>query len=314
MPNSLPTIEHVYQNAFLNSTRWQQIPGRDDDIIIATPYKCGTTWMQNIVLHLIFQDLKVRNIGTFSRWVDMRVQPIAEMVAELEAQEHRRVMKSHLPLDGLEFRPNAKYVVVGRDPRDVFMSLWNHYSSYTPEILDAVNNTEGRVGPPLEPCPDNIRTLWDMWINRGWFEWETEGYPHWSNFRHIQTWWDYRHLPNILFIHFNDLLADLNAEIARISKYLEIDCTSEMRAAITEKTTFKGMKKDAEGLQENASFAFKGGANTFINKGTNGRWRDVLTEGDLAMYDATVERELSPECHQWIENGRGGVITPPTLR
>lgn len=162
MSNSLPTIKHIYQKCISGSTRWQHILGRDDDIIVATPYKCGTTWMQNIVLHLIYQDLKVRNINSFSRWIDMRVQQIAEMAAEVAAYDSRRVFKSHLPLDGLEFRTAAKYIVVGRDPRDVFMSLWNHYSSYTPEILDAVNNTEGRVGPPLEVCPDDIRTFWDM--------------------------------------------------------------------------------------------------------------------------------------------------------
>ena len=30
---------------------------------------------------------------------------------------------------------------------------------------------------------------------------------------------------------------------------------------------------------------FKNGGTTFINKGTNGRWRDVLTPDDIARYE-----------------------------
>jgi hypothetical protein len=33
------------------------------------------------------------------------------------------------------------------------------------------------VGPPQPFCPDDIREFWQLWITRGWFEWENEGYP-----------------------------------------------------------------------------------------------------------------------------------------
>jgi aryl sulfotransferase len=304
MAGSLPRVEHIYQNHFLDSTRWDHLQPRDDDIVVATPLKSGTTWIQSIVLHLIFQDLQPRAIGQFSLWIDRRTMPVEEMVAICEAQTHRRCLKTHLPLDGLRYLEQAKYIVVGRDPRDVFMSLWNHYSAYTPSMYEAVNETPGRVGPPLEPCPKDIRDFWALWINKGWFAWESEGYPHWSNFRHVQSWWNYQHLPNVLLVHFNDLLADLAGEIARIAHYLEIDCSRATLSAIADLVTFKNMKRDAETLVPDAHLRFKGGAKTFFNKGTNGRWRRVLTNGDLEMYDATVARELSPDCHHWLEQGR----------
>jgi len=294
----------IYQSFLLDSTRWDQIVERDGDVVIATPYKCGTTWTQNIVLHLIFQDLKLRIIDDFSPWVDMRLKPIDELVGQLAAQDHRRCLKSHLPRDGLKLRQNTRYIVVGRDPRDVFMSMWNHYSAYTPEMLVALNDTQGRVGPMLPPCPSDIRDFWNMWINRGWFDWETEGYPHWSNLRHVQTWWQDRGQPNILFVHYNDLLADLAGEIGKIARYLQIDCAPDTVSAIAEMVTFESMKRDGESIHPGAAFAFKGGASRFYNKGTNGRWRAVLTEGDLAMYDAAAGRELTDACRKWLENGR----------
>ncbi len=304
MTGRLPRVEHTYQNHLMDSTRWDHVQPRSDDVIIATPIKSGTTWMQSIVLHLIFRDLQPKAINDYSPWVDNRLSPVEEMAAKVEAQTHRRCLKSHLPLDGLCHVEQVKYIVVGRDPRDVFMSLWNHYSAYTPAMFEAMNETPGRVGPPMPPCPDDIREFWNLWINTGWFDWESEGYPHWSNFRHVQTWWNYKQLSNILLVHFNDLLADLEGEIARIAAYLVIECPPATLTEIAEMVKFQSMKRDAEKLEPDAHLRFKGGAKTFINKGTNGRWRSVLTASDLEMYDAAVARELTPDCHRWLEQGR----------
>jgi len=304
MANSLPQVTHRYQHHHLDAPSWERYTPRPDDIVITTSIKSGTTWMQAIILQLIFQDLEPRSVDDFSPWLERRRSSADEMFALLEAQTHRRVIKSHLALDGVPYFPQVKYVVVARDARDVFMSLWNHYSNYTDEQYDNVNNTPGRVGDPIPRCPDDIREFWKNWITCGWFGWESEGYPFWGNMHHIQTWWDYRHLPNILTVHYNDLLTDLSGEIQRVADYLEISVSPEMLASITDLVRFDSMKQKAEQFVAGAEHSFKGGPQTFINKGTNGRWRDVLTEDDLALYHAAVARELSPDCVMWLENGR----------
>ena len=45
---------------------------------------------------------------------------------------------------------------------------------------------------------------------------------------------------------------------------------------------------------------FEGGAGRFFYKGTNGRWRNVLTEEDLALYE-TAAAQLDPELRSWLE-------------
>ena len=70
------------------------------------------------------------------------------------------------------------------------------------------------------------------WIGQGWFPWESEGYPYWGNPHHTQSWWAYRHLPNILFVHYNDLLADLAGEILRVADFLEIPLSAEALPSI----------------------------------------------------------------------------------
>ena len=41
----------------------------------------------------------------------------------------------------------------------------------------------------------------------------------------------------------------------------------------------------------------------FLYKGTNGRWRDVLTDDDLAMY-VEAAATLDPALRRWLEGGR----------
>lgn len=294
----------LYQNHHLDNTRWAHVPARDDDIVVVTSLKSGTTWTQNIVLHLIHQDLVTRERSEHSPWIELRIIPAEAMAAKLTAMESRRCLKSHMPFDGLPFSPMTRYVMPCRDPRDVFMSFWNHYSALMPKMYADLNDTPGRVGPPLPGCPDDIRICWRDWITRGWFEGETEGWPFWSNMGLVQSWWDQRDRPNVLMIHYNDMLSDLPRGIARIADHLEIDATPEMIESIAEVTSFKAMKTHAESRDTSGEERFAGGAGRFIFKGTNGRWRDVLDADDLALYETAAARVLSPDCRAWLE-GRG---------
>ena len=302
MKKSMPQRTRTYQNHHIDSLRWDHFKPRNDDIVIATPYKSGTTWMQGIVGSLILPEEK--DPTKASPWIDNRVWPIDEVINDLEEQTHRRFIKTHLLLDGLIYYPQIKYIVVGRDARDVFMSLWNHYRSFTPLSYERFNNTPGRVGDPFPACPNDIRAFWQMWIARGWFEWESEGYPFWSNFRHVQTWWDFRNLDNILLVHYGDLLQDPGGEIQRVAEYLEIEVSEERLNNIVDATRFDKMRQAAIGREKQAGGSRGRGARSHFYKGTNGRWKGVLTEDDLKLYEVTVERELSPDCTYWLEHGR----------
>jgi aryl sulfotransferase len=100
----LEAPQREYRLWILDSRRWRRYTPRSDDIVIATYPKCGTTWMQRIVGMLVFQTAEPMPIMQISPWIDRRFpQPIEAVVAQIEAQKHRRFLKSHLPLDGLQF-------------------------------------------------------------------------------------------------------------------------------------------------------------------------------------------------------------------
>ena len=280
-----PILRHVYQNHTLDSIRWDSYSPRPDDIVIATPLKSGTTWTQIIVMHLIFQDLELRPIWELSPWFENRWASLDDLLNKVKGQ-------THLPLDGLPYFEQVRYIVIGRDARDVFMSLWNFYGNFSDETFEKMD--AHCPDKPMPRRPENICDFWRQWIGSGWFEWESEGYPFWSNMRHVQTWWNFKHLPNILFVHYNDLLGNLKGEISRIAGFLDIDLGPGFREKIAKAVTFKTVKENAEQL---------GLKTDFFYKGTNARWHNVLTSEDLELYHAAVARELSPDCANWLEIG-----------
>lgn len=300
--DSLPKVRYTYQNHTLDSTRWQHFVPRQDDIIVATSYKSGTTWMLEIVHRLIFLDTTPPPNQEY--WIDARWNPLDQMIGELAAQDRQRLIKTHLPLDGLPYFPQVKYIVVGRDARDVFMSLWNHYANYTQRFYSLLNDTPGRVGARLPACPQSIHEFWRNWITRGWFAWESEGYPFWSNLHHTQTWWDYRSLNNILFVHFNDLLLDLVGEIRRIAHFLGIVVSEAAITALVQAVSLISMRREAEILYPNLGQFWQGGVQTFYFKGTNGRWKEILSEDEVALYTEAADRVLTPDCANWLVQGR----------
>ena len=299
-----PVRTHVYQNHHMDSTRWDYFEWRSDDIVISTSYKAGTTWAQAIVAHLLFPDGNLPGpVGEMSPWLDMRTQPLELILNGLKAQTHRRFLKTHLPLDGLPYREDVRYLYVARDARDVFMSLWNHYSNHTDEAFVAMNSTPGRVGDEFPRLPDDIHAFWRGWITRGWFAWESDGWPYWSHLHHVQSWWDYRHLPNIQLVHFSDMLEDTEREVRRIASFLGIEVPEGAWSGIVEAVSFAEMKRRGERYAPGGGGHWKGGASTFLHKGTNGRWHDVLSRDEVRLYDAACERVLTPECRTWLENG-----------
>jgi aryl sulfotransferase len=303
MSELLPTISHIYQNHVLDSTLWQRYVPRNDDIVVTSSYKSGTTWVQAILAYLIHGTHAIPDIGALSPWFDVRFAAFDDTLERLEAQPHRRFIKSHLALDGLLFYPHVKYIVVARDARNVFMSFWNHYSNWI-DTPPSATDAPAPSGPPIPPPTDDIHVFWHNWITRGMFEWESEGYPWWGNLYHTKTWWEYRHLDNILFVHFNDLLADLSGEIGRIARFLDIGCSDQELSEVTHAVSFATMKQQAVQLVPFTESRFKGGAQTFIFKGTNGRWKGVLSPEELRLYRETVTKVLTPDCAAWLEHGR----------
>ncbi len=291
-----PVKTRELHNHHFDSTIWNDFRFRDDDIVIATYAKSGTTWMQQMVAQMLFGGDPALPVAELSPWLDLRVPPKEIKLAAVEAQIHRRIIKTHLPVDALVFSPRAKYIYIARDGRDVVWSMYNHHANANAAWYAALNDTPGRVGPPIEPPPADIRQYWRDWMDR-------DGHPFWPFWDNLRSWWAIRHLPNVLVVHFNDLKRDMEGEMRRIAGFLDIAIDESRWPDIVRYCRFDWMKQNATMSVPLGGAFWDGGAQVFINQGVNGRWTDTLTAADNTEYEARALRELGPECARWLAHG-----------
>ena len=296
MSETYPVKTHDLHSHHFDSTIWDDVAFRDDDIIIATYAKSGTTWVQQIVSQLLFNGAEDLEVAAMSPWLDLRVPPKEVKLPEIEAQTHRRFMKTHLPVDALVFSPMAKYIFIARDGRDVAWSLHNHQYNANDMWYDALNNTPGRVGPPIERPPEDIVQYYHEWI-------DGDGFPFWSYWDNIRTWWEIRDLPNVLFLHYNNLKEDMPGYIRRIADFIDVEIDEETWPKILEHCSFDYMKTNATKSTPLGGLFWDGGAKVFIHKGKNGRWRDLLTDEDNASYEKLAVEKLGQDCAHWLTTG-----------
>lgn len=297
-----------YQSFIDDSSRWDALTLRDDDIIIATPAKSGTTWMQQCVSLLLFQTAAPpRPMAEISPWVDMLTWPIDALVALLDAQEHRRFMKTHTPLDGLPWHPGITYLCVGRDPRDTVLSMEDHMANMDMvAVLTARGNAVGNDDiDPANMMPtipeDPVERFWQWAEGDGGHEERSPGLS--SLLEHLQTFWDRRDEPNVALFHYADLLADLDGQLRRLADVLEVDVPEARWRELVHAASFESMKANADRLAPDTTHGIWHDTAQFFKQGRSGRWRDVLDEGGAARYDALVARLVEPDLAHWAHHG-----------
>ena len=297
-PN-MPKKAREFQNHHFDSTIWNDFKFRDDDIIISTYAKSGTTWTQQMLAQMMFGPDPDLAVAEMSPWLDLRVPPKEVKLPLVEAQTHRRFIKTHLPVDALVFSPKAKYIYIGRDGRDVVWSIYNHHVNANALWYQALNDTPGRVGPPIGKPPADIRQYFLDWMER-------DGHPFWPFWDNIRTWWAIRDLPNVMFVHFAEMKRDLPGTMRAMAKFLDIPVAPENWPRILEYCSFDWMKANATKSVPLGGAFWDAGARVFINKGVNGRWHDTLTPGDVAAYEKRARAELGEDCADWLATGKPG--------
>jgi aryl sulfotransferase len=287
-----------YRGIVSDNLRWDQFVPRPDDIFVCTPPKCGTTWMQTIVVSLLFPNGDAPGpVMEIAPWLDARFEPIDVIIDRLDAQTFRRSIKTHTSADGIPWFSSASYIVVGRDGRDAFMSFLNHMRNIQPVLFGQLATSAFEEGIPLEgrvPPVDDVHEFYDWWLNEA---------PMW--FEHVASFWDHRDEANVLFVHYDDLKADLELEMRRIAAFLHIDLEDEQWPAVVDRCTFESMKKRSAEIADFEAH-FIGGADTFLYKGTNGRWRDVLTAQEVEAFHRRSKELLLPDAIAWTTSGRRG--------
>lgn len=292
------------RSRIFDSAAWDDFPMRADDIVISTYPKCGTTWMQRIVGMLVFADDAPFAVQDSSPWPDFRGTPQGAAKEIAAGQAHRRFLKSHLPYDALPVHEGVKFIHVARDGRDSAMSFFNHKANYTPAAVEhfvQISLNDPKFGDAFEAVPKSAADHFNGWLDGPE---DDLGDPGASFFALENSFWSARRDPDVLLVHYADLKASLSGEMRRVADFLDIEIPDDLWPRLVEAAGFDAMKRSADDLLPGAGNTWKGGAGTFLHKGTNGRWREIYRSDDLARYDQRIATEFSPALAAWCEHGR----------
>ncbi|MDD1780362.1 sulfotransferase domain-containing protein [Enterovibrio sp. ZSDZ35] len=200
----------------------------EDDIIVATQMRCGTTWMQQIVFELLHKgegdltDTGYKHLNSASAWIECSQHtgvPLADSPKLGDAQ--KRVLKTHFPTSLCPYNEKAKYIYVARHPVSCYAS-----------VHDFVSSIAGPFAPPPHQFID--------WFCSDGFFWTS--WPH-----HVNGWWDWsQKRDNVTFVHFEELKANPENVVRQIASFLNVKITDEELEKILVKIDFAYMREREE--------------------------------------------------------------------
>ena len=268
---------------------------RSSDIVIATFPKCGTTWMQQIVLTLLADGdgSKVRQPMGMSPWLEAWVskQGLAAFEAWNPEQTgwnglenfcdlapewcpSKRVLKTHAPaqlapwVDGTERdgMNGARVIVVTRNPKDAAVSHY-HHTIDLPHIF-------------------KYNGSWDHFLRKIWIPGKVESGSFWE---WHQSWWKVcqEGSVDLLWISYEELLSEPEKSISRVAKFIGLEPTTELTKGVLAASNFQAMKQTA--AEEDAKLVAIGKADqvkrNHIREGKSGSWTETFTAPQNELMD-----------------------------
>lgn len=288
--DELPSPRVRYEDIILSNYMVPHMPAlrtltlREDDVLIDTFPKCGTTWMQAIVW-LIMNNCDTTFSGgkSITSLVPMLEFPLnfyEDRVDEMlrgevplfdwDSLKSPRLFKTHIPFhllpDDLQTRKvTPKVICITRNPKDVVVSFYHFLRSIK--------------------YPSFLKNGYDHYTFDQFFHdfFIAENCQYGSYWKHTKEFWEISHWDNVLFLHFETMLKDLRSQVKAVAGFLGKELTEHQINTIIEKTTFSKMKSDTPSL-------------THIQRGNftmsmmrKGKCRIVLTVGQNELVDKLYE-------------------------
>ena len=191
---------------------------KPSDVIVVTPPKCGTTWMQQIMHQLRSGgDMSFRDIDDVMPWIDLAYDVGHDLDAEQKYQP--RCFKTHSWLSCPE---GTECILVYREPCAAFYSFFNFFQRkyFQPGEITLDEFVESMCLFPSEILRVNY-------------------------FDHLLNWWPKRNDPNVLLLLYEDMLEDLESAVRAVASFMGIDDEASIRNAV-QMSIFDFMKQNQD--------------------------------------------------------------------
>lgn len=173
--SSIKMPTRVLKDYLSSSEPWLPFLGQggfvESDIIVADPFKAGTTWTQRILQQILHNGEEPEGgLSDTSPWLDSSWGDHKKMLVTLADQAkrgQRRVIKSHLPADALPIDPKARYVFIARNGKDLGISLHNYLYHFTPETIAQINKLHKAWCKDHTDLaiPADLHTFFNWWLD-----------------------------------------------------------------------------------------------------------------------------------------------------
>ncbi len=251
----------------------------EQDIFVCTYPKSGTNWMMQMAHQIIFHgEGEFENIHDVVPWPDAGPKrsarftiPLTSTVVQQVSPEHKRVIKTHLPLRYVPYNNEAKYIVVVRDPKEVFVSSYHFlFSSFRPLMPTATEWFE-------------LFFTQDFPMNFGGSSW----------IEHAAAWWALCENSNVLVLSYASMKKDLRGTIENVAAFLGVKLTPAAFARVYEKCTFAYMKAIDEKFVPMPKGTVPWGEMEMMRAGKAGNSGELISLEQQQRIDAHCQAELA---------------------
>ncbi len=257
---------------------------RKDDVWIVTYPKTGTTLTQELVWQIVYGVDKEhcrQNIDErmpHLEYIDIcphyeNSKPSEDLplwkrdpYAFAETLEGPRILKTHLPLEFLpdDLLNKGKVVYVCRNPIDIAVSYAHHQK--------IIRGFEGSVEDFFEPFMKGNVLYGDYWFN-------------------LKSAWKHRDHPNMKFLWYEDIRADLPNAIRQLADFLGQEMDDGEIAALSDLMQIDNYRKQYS--KENSDkMERRQDKEKLIRSGAVGNWRDKADDPKWSKLIAWVEKNV----------------------
>ena len=155
----------------ISRTVFSDYQAQSHDIFVCTFSKSGTNWMLQITQQIAHKGKsEFKHIHDIIPWPDSGPMDVIALddPAPLESSPtNLRVIKTHLPFQNVAYDPDAKYITVIRDPKDVFVSSYFFVKkNLAGEIMPSVDTWLKLYLSPYFPMGDWSEHTASYWAQR----------------------------------------------------------------------------------------------------------------------------------------------------
>jgi hypothetical protein len=262
-------------DGFESGQRYVAQPG---DLFVSTYPKCGTTWAQYIV-YLLLNDGRPLPPGTGINDVFPHLEEVGS--AKVRALPEPRLVKTHLPFERTPWHAGARYLYVARNPFDCAVSFYHHTRGFV-KHYDFADGT--------------FDDFFECFV-RG----EVDFGDYFDN---LLSWLPRAAEPNVLFLTYEDMLADPHAAVTAIGRLLGGErerelVKPELVDRVVRTSSFDQMRKD----QRRWSSERPANMPEFVRKGVVGDWANHFSAAQARrLAERFVERTRGTAAeHLWSD-------------